>query len=57
MGFGLVGAGEDAARAGDELPEPGRGHSVEVAECVLEDVGSFHPPVGADRGGGEIGHP
>jgi len=23
---------------------------------VLDDVASFHPPVGADRGGGEIGH-
>ena len=57
MGFGLVLAGEDAARAGDELLEPGRGSSVEAAECVLDDVGSFDPPVGADRGGGEIGHP
>ena len=24
---------------------------------MLDDVASFHPPVGADRGGGEIGHP
>ena len=57
MGFGLVLAGEDAARAGDELLEPGRGRAVETAECVLDDVASFYPPVGADRGGGEICHP
>src|SRR5690348_17546414 len=56
MGFGAVRAGEDAAGAGDELLDPGRGPSVEAAECVLDDVGSFHPPVGADRGGGEICH-
>ena len=56
MGFGPVRAGEDAARAGDELLEPGRGRSVEMAERALDDVLSFHPPVGADRGGGEIGH-
>ena len=42
---------------GDELLEPGRGRSVEAAERALDDVATFHPPVGADRGGGEIGHP
>jgi hypothetical protein len=30
MGLGLVRAGEDAARAGDELLEPGKGASVEA---------------------------
>lgn len=57
MGFSPLRAGEDAACAGDELLEPGRGPSLEAAECVLDDVASFHPPVGADRGGGEIGYP
>ncbi len=55
-GLGPVRTGEEAAGPGDELLEPGRGRSVEAAQCVLEDVGSFQPPVGADRGGGEIGH-
>src|SRR6266699_4295669 len=27
-----------------------------MAECVFDDVASFHPPVGADGGGGEIRH-
>jgi hypothetical protein len=49
-----TGVGEDAAGPGDELPEPGRGPSVEAAECALDDVASFDPPVGADRGGGEV---
>jgi DNA-binding IscR family transcriptional regulator len=52
-----VRAGEDAACAGDELLEPGRSLSTEVAECVLDDVASFYPPVGVDRRGGEIRHP
>ena len=29
---------------------------MERAECPFKDVLSFHPPVGADRRGGEIGH-
>ncbi len=57
MGFGLVRAGEDAARTGDELLEPGRNRSAQMAERPLEDVVPFQPPVGADRGGGEICHP
>ena len=56
MGFGPVRAGEDAARAGDELPEPGRRRSVQLAEHPIEDVLSFRPPVGADRGSRDIGH-
>jgi hypothetical protein len=28
-----------------------------MAERPLKDIASFHPPVGADRGGGDIGHP
>src|SRR5579863_629841 len=56
MSFGHVRAGEDAAGPGDELLEPGRGPSFDAAECVLDDVASFYPPVGADRGGGEIRH-
>ncbi len=57
MGFGSIRTGEDAARTGDELLEPGRGPSVEAAERVLDDVASFHPTVGADRRGGNICHP
>src|SRR4029077_1079442 len=57
VGSCLGRVGEDAAGAGDELLEPGRGPSVEAAECALDDVAPFDPPVGADRGGGEIGHP
>ena len=49
--------GEDAPGAGNELLEPGGGPSVEVAERLLDDVGSFRPTVGADRGGGEVRHP
>ena len=37
-------------------PSLGDGAAAEVAECVLEDVVSFDPPVGAGRGGGEIGY-
>ena len=56
IGSCLGRVGEDAAGPGDELLEPGRGCSVELAECVLDDIASFHPPVGADRGSGEICH-
>src|SRR5580704_1340965 len=57
MGFGSVRTGEDAAGAGAELLEPGRSRSAELAERLLQDVLSFHPPIGTDRGGAEIGHP
>ena len=55
MGFGVARGGEDAARAGDELLKPGRSRSVQMAERPLKDVLSFQPPVGADRGSGDIG--
>ena len=57
MGFGPVRAGQDAAGTGDELLEPVRGASVEALERVLDDVAAFGPPVGADRGGGEVRYP
>jgi hypothetical protein len=52
----LSGVGEDAAGPGDELLEPGRSDPMEMTEGSLKDVLSFQPPVGADRGSGEIGH-
>ena len=55
-GLGLARTGEEAAGPGDELLEPGRNRSVQTAERLLQDVLSFRPPVGADRGGGDIGH-
>jgi len=57
MGFGAVRTGEDAARAGDELLEPRRRRSAELAERPLEDVLALHPPVGTDRGRRDIGQP
>jgi hypothetical protein len=45
MGFGRVRVGQDAAGAGDELLEPGRSRSVEMAERSFEDILSFQPPI------------
>jgi hypothetical protein len=56
MGFGPGRVGEEGVGPADELLEPGRSRSVQMAERPLKNVLSFHPPVGADRGRGEVGH-
>jgi hypothetical protein len=56
MGFRLVWVGQDAARARDELAEPGRCCSVQVAEHALEDGLPFRPPAGEDRRGRDVGY-
>ncbi len=56
LGACLSRVGEDAAGPCDELLEPGRSDPIEMAERPVKDVLSFQPPVGADRGRGEIGH-
>jgi hypothetical protein len=55
VGFGAGRVGEDAAGPAQELLQPRRWRSVQVAQRAVQDVAGFQLPARADRGGGEVG--
>ena len=54
-GSGVGGLGEESAGAGRELFQPRPGRGVHAGQRALEQRPGFEAPLGARRGGGEVG--